>query len=106
MPQAHLDARALQRVETRDWRAHFSARLSGRGLEIGPLHRPLATHPGMQMDYIDRLTVADLRGHYPELANLPLVESTIIGDAETFAGVADESYDFVEIGRASCRERV
>lgn len=95
MPQAVVLDRSLTSYKAKDWRAHFASQLSGRGLEIGPLHRPLVTHSAMKMDYIDRMTVEQLRSHYPELKDLPLVEPTIIGDAETFANVPDKSYDFV-----------
>lgn len=95
MPQANVNEPNLQVFEQRDWRAYFSSKLMGRGLEIGPLHRPLLTHPGMQMDYVDRLTVEQLRAHYPELKDLPLVEPTIIADAESLEGVPDKTYDFL-----------
>ena len=55
----------------------LEAKLSGKGLEIGPLHRPMMRHEGMDIDYIDRCTVEELRRHYPELCDLPLVEPTI-----------------------------
>lgn len=47
------------------------------------------------MEYIDRYTVKQLRKHYPELKDLPLVEPNIIGDGETLSTIADESYDFL-----------
>lgn len=78
-----------------DWRGHFASRLRGHGLEIGPLHRPLALPTGITVDYVDRLSVSDLRHHYPELRDLPLVEPTFLDDAETLATVPDGRYDFV-----------
>lgn len=95
MPQARVLETGLQECKSRDWRKHFCVQLVGKGLEIGPLHRPLDKHPGMDMDYIDRMSVQELRGQYPELAELPLVEPTIIGDAETLSTVSDNVYDFV-----------
>lgn len=94
MPQAITLETNLQKLEQRDWRKYFSDQLSGKGIEIGPLHRPLVTHPGMQVEYIDRYSVAQLRAHYPELNELPLVEPHIIGDAETFSNVPPQHYDF------------
>ncbi len=94
IPQAVIEDDTVL-VEERDWRTHFASRLSGRGLEIGPLHRPMVKHWRMKIDYIDRLTVAELREHYPELNDLPLVEPTIIGDAQTLSNVDDVAYDFV-----------
>lgn len=80
---------------SKDWRAHYAARLRGHGLEIGPLHRPLTLPAGITVDYVDRLSVADLRAHYPELGALDLVEPTFLDDAETLATVPDAKYDFV-----------
>jgi len=85
----------LDSFKTKNWRKHFASRLSGEGLEIGPLHRPLETHAGMRVKYIDRFSVADLRSHYPELNDLPLVEPDILGDAATLEGVESESFDFL-----------
>jgi len=76
-------------------REHFAQQLSGRGLEIGPLHTPLALPPGVTVDYVDRCTVEELRKQYPELDHLPLVEPTMIDDAETLRTVAGGVYDFV-----------
>lgn len=83
------------KTEERDWRHYFSSKLHGDGLEIGPLHRPMITHPGMKMKYVDRCTVADLREHYPELNELPLVEPDILDDAETLTSVSAEQFDFL-----------
>lgn len=95
IPQAQVIERQLQSYESRDWRRHFSSQLKGRGLEIGPLHRPMITHENMVVDYIDRCTVAELREHYPELADLPLVEPDIIGDGETLETIPNSVYDFL-----------
>lgn len=85
----------LELYQKRDWRSYFVSKLTGHGLEIGPLHRPMNKHHGMKVDYIDRYSVADLRKHYPELLNLPLVEADIIGDAQDLAVVKDQQYDFL-----------
>ena len=95
MPQADMHEQNLQTCEVRDWRSYFAGQLAGRGLEIGPLHRPMVRHDGMQVEYIDRCTVAELREHYPELNDLPLVEPDLIGNAETMEGVPDADYDFL-----------
>jgi predicted SAM-dependent methyltransferase len=79
----------------KDWRTYFASKLKGKGLEIGPLHRPMVTHSGMKMTYVDRCTVAELRAHYPELNELPLVEPQILDDAETLKTVSNESFDFI-----------
>lgn len=85
----------LEIYQKRDWRSYFVSKITGRGLEIGPLHRPMNKHDGMQVEYIDRYSVADLRKHYPELIDLPLVEADILGDAQDLAVVADQQYDFL-----------
>lgn len=95
IPQAGVTEHNLQAYEAKDWRRYFSRKLSGKGLEIGPLHRPMVRHEGMDIDYIDRFSVAELREHYPELKELPLVEPNIIGDAETMEGVPSGKYDFL-----------
>lgn len=95
MPQADLSDGCAVTLAARDWRSYFSSQLSGDGLEIGPLHRPMLTHDRMRVRYVDRCSVAELRAHYPELRDLPLVEPDIISDAETLAGVADRSFDFL-----------
>ncbi|MFZ0216388.1 MAG: class I SAM-dependent methyltransferase, partial [Candidatus Dormiibacterota bacterium] len=69
--------------------------LTGRGIEIGALHRPLQVPGEAQVTYIDHLPVEKLREHYPELAGLPLTPVTIIGSAEDLSAFADGSVDFV-----------
>jgi SAM-dependent methyltransferase len=69
--------------------------LKGNGLEIGALHGPLPLPPNVRASYVDRLTVEELRVHYPELKNLPLVPLDIIDDGEKLNSVPDGSQDFV-----------
>lgn len=95
IPQAEVTENFYHHYEQRDWREYFVRRLKGKGLEIGPLHRPMLKTSAMQVDYVDRCSVAELREHYPELGQLDLVEPNIIDDAESLGKVEDESYDFV-----------
>ena len=95
IPQAGVVEENLQSNSICDWRSYFAKQLNGRGLEIGPLHRPMVRHEGMDIDYIDRCTVAELRAHYPELNDLPLIEPDILGDAETLDNISGNSYDFL-----------
>jgi predicted SAM-dependent methyltransferase len=76
-------------------RSHLAGWLSGQGIELGALHQPLAVPTGVRVEYVDRLTVAELRRQYPELAALDLVPVSHIGTAEDLAGIADASLDFV-----------
>jgi SAM-dependent methyltransferase len=93
MPQAVVvdDSVTLQHEE---WRTIFASRLSGRGLEIGPLHRPLHPHAGMEVLYVDYEDVETLKKRYPTLAE-GLTRVDIVDDGERLATVADNSYDFV-----------
>jgi SAM-dependent methyltransferase len=79
-------------------RALVAARyLSGDGLEVGALHKPVPVGPRARVRYVDRLTRADALVHYPEL--LPhrdaIVEPDIVDDGETLATVPGGSQDFV-----------
>ncbi len=69
--------------------------LSGDGLEIGALHEKLPVFPQAHVRYVDRMSVADLRAHYPELGDKALVEVDIIDDGETLATIPDASQDFL-----------
>lgn len=79
----------------RDARRVYARRLSGRGLEIGALARPMVTHPGMQVEYVDQLPLDELRRMYPELATCDVVSPDIVADATTLQGVPDRAYDFL-----------
>jgi SAM-dependent methyltransferase len=68
--------------------------LRGSGIEIGALHRPVpASH--LSIRYVDRLKRAQLYDAYPELKELPVVETDILDDAETLATIPDDTQDFV-----------
>ena len=69
--------------------------LSGDGIEIGALHNPLPLPRSARVRYVDRLPVAQLRAHYPELEQEPLVEVDILDDGERLATIPDSSLDFV-----------
>jgi SAM-dependent methyltransferase len=85
--------RSVTVCDHRDWRAHFAAQLQGRGLELGPLHRPVPTHAGMQMTYVDYQGHDELRRAYPELAK-HIVDVHLIDDAQTLGTMADGGFDF------------
>jgi SAM-dependent methyltransferase len=69
--------------------------LAGEGIEIGALHNPLPVPRSARIRYVDRLSVSDLRAHYPELENEPLVQVDILDDGERLAKISDSSLDFV-----------
>jgi SAM-dependent methyltransferase len=77
-------------------RRHLAGRyLRGDGLEVGALHLPLALPRGARARYVDRMGVADLRAHYPELDEYDLVTPDFIDDGEELASVPSGSMDFV-----------
>jgi SAM-dependent methyltransferase len=69
--------------------------LHGQGIEIGALHNPLRLPTGATVQYVDRMSVAQLRQHYPELTAFELVEADILDDGERLDCVPDMSQDFV-----------
>jgi hypothetical protein len=77
-------------------RSELAARfISGEGIEIGPLHQPLAVPEGATVRFLDRMSVEDLRREYPELADWDLVDVDIIDDGEKLETVALSSQDFI-----------
>jgi len=78
-------------------RKSFSAYLQGSGVEIGALHHPLPLKglPITEIRYIDRLSLAQLRGHYPELSRHEFVRVDVIDDGEILSTIADRSLDFI-----------
>ncbi len=77
-------------------RRHLAGRyLKGDGLEVGALHLPLALPRGARARYVDRMNVADLRAHYPELDEYELVTPDFVDDGEALTSVPSDSMDFV-----------
>ena len=82
----------LRRLDREALAAHY---LRGHGIEIGALHNPLKVPRRAHVRFVDRMTVADLRAHYPELSREKLVPVDIIDDGETLSTVQEASQDFV-----------
>jgi predicted SAM-dependent methyltransferase len=79
-----------------DVRSEIARRyLRGHGLEIGALHNPLAVPPAAKVRYVDRMSVEQLRQHYPELAECTLVPVDILDDGEQLTSFSDGSKDFI-----------
>jgi len=77
-------------------RARIARRyLSGRGIEIGALHNPLEVPPGAQVQYVDRIPLAELRRQYPDFKKRALVDVDILDDGETLATFPDATQNFV-----------
>lgn len=93
---------ATRRVVFASERRHVAVRrrlagryLHGDGIEVGALHLPLALPRRARARYVDRMSVADLRAHYPELDEYDLVSPDFIDDGESLASVPSGSMDFV-----------
>ena len=68
---------------------------TGRGLEIGALHRPLPVPAGVTMSYADSFPTEELaRLWSPEVDGHEIAPVDVVTDATTLRGVADASYDF------------
>jgi hypothetical protein len=93
--QAKVLARTTVRVpyDTREFLAHRF--LTGSGLEIGALSRPLSGPARCRVRYVDRMDILGLREHYPELSDQPLAPVDLIDDAETLQTVPPSSQDFI-----------
>jgi predicted SAM-dependent methyltransferase len=76
-------------------RSRLAVWLKGDGIEIGALHRPLVVPVDAHVRYVDRLSGAALRAHYPELGGQEFAPVTILGDAMHLEAIPDESLDFV-----------
>ena len=93
---AGVDAPAVPPVAVRDVRGELAAEfLRGRGIEIGALHLPMVLPAGASVRYVDRMSVPELRAHYPELAELDLARVDIVDDGERLGSIADASVDFI-----------
>jgi SAM-dependent methyltransferase len=69
--------------------------LYGQGIEIGALDCPLPVPGRAHVRYVDRVSVAQLRAYYPELADRKLTEPDLIEDGERLPTVASGSLDFI-----------
>jgi ubiquinone/menaquinone biosynthesis C-methylase UbiE len=69
--------------------------LRGEGIEIGALHMPLRVPATASVKYVDRMSVAGLRAHYPELDDQEFVPVDIIADGERLESINDATQDFV-----------
>jgi predicted SAM-dependent methyltransferase len=69
--------------------------LRGEGIEIGALHNPLEVPQSAHVRYVDHLSVEELREHYPELGDEPLVDVDIVDDGEQLSTIGNATQDFV-----------
>lgn len=93
-------ARVATRDELRELLRHRqlgAARVTGRGLEIGALHYPLALPPDAAVEYLDVEDSERLGEAFPELAADPLVAPHHHGDIvrATVPAITGRRFDFV-----------
>jgi hypothetical protein len=70
--------------------------ISGNGLEIGALHKPLVVDGSQAtVKYIDYKTKAENRKRYPELADEAIVDTDLIDDGFILNEVAENAVDFL-----------
>jgi SAM-dependent methyltransferase len=67
--------------------------LHGYGIECGALQNPMAVPPTARVVYIDRLTLAACREHYPELGGQALTPPHLVADLQRLP-IADGRVDF------------
>lgn len=84
-----------EQVRHLDRRVVAHSYLRGEGIEIGALNLPLQVPRAAKVRYVDRLRVADLREHYPELNSVELVNPDILADGELLESIQDSTQDFV-----------
>ena len=76
-------------------RNDFARELSGRGVEIGALHRPFPLSAGTDVTYVDRYSVEDLGVPYPDVDTGEVVRPALLANAMELAPLPDGSQDFV-----------
>lgn len=76
-------------------RRRLASILSGRGIELGALHRPLEVPPGASVTYVDKVPVEVLREHYKTLEDSEIAPVEVLGSAEDLSVFPDGSQDFV-----------
>src|SRR5688500_16428418 len=70
--------------------------LSGHGIEIGALHKPLQVpFNRCHVQYVDYKNYDENRARYPELANETIVQTDIIDNGFVLEAVSDNSQDFI-----------
>lgn len=70
------------------------AMMSGRGIEIGALIRPIVS-PELEVTYVDEMSTEEMIRRYPELEGANPVHVDIVDDGAKLENVADGSQDFV-----------
>jgi SAM-dependent methyltransferase len=80
----------------RDVRTQIAARyLHGSGIEVGALNEPLRLPESVEVTYVDRLGIDQLREEFPEFADRALVAPDVVDDGEALGSFPDGTLDFV-----------
>ncbi len=69
--------------------------IRGKGLEIGALHSPLPLFHGARSTYVDYMSLAEIRKHYPELEGFQIAEPDIVDNAEHLTKVSASSQAYL-----------
>ncbi len=93
----------LARLAAKGWQERFALRratiarayIHGSGIEIGALNKPLRVPRGTRVTYVDRLPVAQLQQHYPDIPPGSFVPVDIVDDGERLPTIPSSSQDFV-----------
>lgn len=77
-------------------RYNFSKQyIYGTGVEIGAFHLPTQVNEGVRVDYVDQMSMFQIKERFAEFRNTYCVYPSIIDDGEKLSSIQDECYDFV-----------
>ena len=69
--------------------------LKGRGLEIGAFHAPTPLVDGCEADYLDQMSIDDIKKRFPKYEDYYCVYPNIIDNGELLLSIKDNKYDFL-----------
>jgi predicted SAM-dependent methyltransferase len=69
--------------------------LKGEGLEIGAFHLPTPVKEGIRVDYVDQISMSEIKQRFPEFINTYCVYPNVIDNGEILSKIQSETYDFI-----------
>lgn len=69
--------------------------LKGRGIEIGAFHAPTPLLDGCEADYLDQMSIEDIKKRFPAYEDHYCVYPNVIDNGEVLKSIKDNSYDFL-----------
>ena len=69
--------------------------IKGKGLEIGAFHLPTQVCEGTKVEYVDQMSMIQIKERFPKFINTYCVYPSIIDNGEKLLKIQDESYDFL-----------